>query len=243
MSSTWPLCPDGAATSFLEHAITCHPLALAPFRVVELRALRSEYGVWLAGAPAASTPTGCLVCRNRRPYPPTPVTWDRHSEHAHGTSIDVNWDDNPLRIDGVLSTDFDRFGWEDGCDWLAAWLDPPVGLPVFFRWGGGWTTDLEQAFINLRHAGERIRWGVVDGMHFELALSPAEVKAYDWRALIEEEEAVNKQMQDAIRFVDRLRDGLKPGKDQATVDGAAQRVADSVTWTERQREAVKAAKR
>lgn len=235
MSTDWPLCPDTVPISFLDHEIRVHELAVSPFRVVELRAQRSEYGVWLRTT-ETPTPTGAFNCRNRRPYPETPVTWARHSEHAHAVAVDVNYDDNRLRIDGVLDTDFDRFGSADGRDWLAAWLEPPRGLQVFFRWGGGWVTDLEQACVNLRHNGERIRTGTVDPMHFELELIPAEVRAYDWAALISEEEAVNKQLEDAVRFVDRLRADLKPGKDAATVDGAAERTANAVIWAERERE-------
>lgn len=232
MSSTWPLCFAGSPTQFLGHTITCNPLALRPLRVVELRSWRSEYGAYLERAPVGETPTGCLVCRNRRPYPETPVTPERHSEHAHGVAIDVNWDDNPLSPVGVLVTDFDRFGYADGCDWLEAWLEPPPDLPVFFRWGGGWTTDLQQACLNLRHNGERIRTGVVDGMHFELALTPDEVRRYDWNRVIDQEEAMNEKLKAAADFTEELRRELKPGKDKATVAGAAERTAKAVLKVE-----------
>jgi len=201
-------------------------------RLLELRALRTAYGERL------STGAGTIAffaCRNRRPYPETPVTWSRHSEHAHGTCGDIEPGANPFRPDGVLETDFDRFGYPDGCDWLAAWLEPPPGLPVLFRWGGVWTTDLATACLALRHKGERVRSGVVDAMHFELALTPAEVRAYDWGRAIREEEEMNKRLEEAAEFVERLRDRLKPGKDEATVKGAAERTAEAVRWVEEQK--------
>lgn len=237
MSSTWPLCPDEQVTTlrWLGHDVRVHRLAVPALRVVEFRALRSEYGTRFAMGEIGPTPTGAYNCRNRRPYPETPVTPEHHSEHAHAVAIDVDWDDNPLSTEGILRTNFDRFGYEDGCDWLAAWLEPPEGLPVFFRWGGGWTTDLEQACLNLRHNGERIRTGVVDGMHFELSVTPAEARAYDWDKAIAKEEEMNKRLEAAATFVEELRDGLKPGKDLATVQGAAERTAKAVKWAEEQR--------
>lgn len=248
MSSDWPLCPATQEIDFLGHQIRVHPLAVGAFRLVELRAQRTEYGTWLTGEPDITTPTGGFNCRNRRPYPETPVTWDRHSEHCHGHTVDVNWDDNPLRPDGVLATDFARFGIEDGFDWLACWLDPPPTLRVFYRWGGGWVTDLEQACVNLRHAGERIRTGVVDGMHLELALSLDEVRDYDWKRAIEEEARVNKRLEALLAqsadikksatFVNTLTEELVPGKADATPGGAAKRLARVMRTVERSNEAV-----
>jgi hypothetical protein len=238
MSKTWPLCPESLREiTFLGRAIAVHELAVAPLELVEARALRSAYGVALAEGRLDPAPTGAYVCRNRRPYPEQPVTWDRHSEHAHGIAVDVNYDDNRLRTDGVLVTDFDRFGYEDGVDWLAAWLEPPPGLSVLFRWGGGWVTDLEQASVLLRHNHERIRTGTVDPMHFELALSPEEVRRYDWAGALREVMEVNQKLEQAVRFLEVLREQLKPGKDQATVSGAAKRIAEAVTWVESQRKA------
>lgn len=233
MSTTWPLFPMPATeeVDFLGHSIRVHELAVPAFRVVALRAERTEYGLWLQRTESA-TPTGAFNYRNRRPYPESPVTLSWHSEHAHGVAADVNYDDNPFRTDGVLATDFDRFGYDDGVDWLTCWLEPPDHLPLFFRWGGGWTTDLHQAAVNLRHNGERIRTGSVDPMHFELALTPAECKTYDWRRAIEREEAMNKQIEQAVAFVEKLREELKPGREEATPSGAAQRVARAVRRVE-----------
>lgn len=246
MSITWPLFPKPETTEveLCGHTIYVAAIAVPAFELVDARARRSEYGVWLAETDSF-TPTGAFNYRNRRPYPETPVTVERHSEHAHGVAVDVNYDDNPLRTDGVLVSDFDRFGWEDGCDWLACWLEPPPDLPVFFRWGGGWTSDLEQAGLNLRHNGERIRTGVVDGMHLELVLTPAEVRAYDWDKAIAEEVAMNKQLEAlvaqsagikrATTFVDGVLEELRPGKEDATPAGGAHRVAETILEAEKAR--------
>ena len=209
----------------------------ADWKVVSVETTGKTEEVFCAVVPGteAFTLEGNILtgnCRNRRPYPETPVTWDRHSEHAHAVAADIDYDSNPLRTDGVLQSNFDRFGYEDGCDWLECWLEPPEGLGVLFRWGGGWTTDAGQAAVNLRHNGERIRSGTVDAMHFELALTPAECKTYDWRGAIAKEEAVNKQIEQAVTFVEELREQLKPGREEATPSGAAQRVARAVKRVE-----------
>jgi len=237
VTTTWPLCPNNQVTTlrWLGHDVRVHHLAVPALQVVELRAARSEYGTRFAMGEIGPTPTGAYNCRNRRPYPETPVTLERHSEHAHAVAIDVDWDSNPLRTDGVLATNFDLFGFDDGCDWLDSWLEPPPGLPVFFRWGGGWTTDATQAALNLSHNGERIRTGVVDGMHFELALTPTEAANYNWDKLIWKEGEMNKRLEAAADFVEKVRADLKPGKDAATVVGAAERTAAAVKWVEEQR--------
>lgn len=235
MSTTWPLCPATTELDWLGRTIRVHPLAAPAFRLVELRALRTQYGWALATGGLEPAPTGAYVCRNRRPYPEQPVTWERHSEHAHGVAADVNYDDNRLRADGVLDSDFARFGTEDGEDWLRCWLEPPEGLPVLFRWGGGWVTDPEQACLLLtRHNGERIRSGTVDPMHFELALTPAECKRYDWSGAIRREVEMNEKLNQVVQFLEVLREELKPGAKVATVSGAAKRVAEAVLKVERQ---------
>jgi len=236
LSSTWPLCPhaDIRRIVWLSHEIEVHELAVPPLRLVELRAWRSEYGAGFADGLIGPTPTGAFNCRNRRPYPEQPVTWARHSEHAHAVAVDVDYDSNPLSPYGYLVTDFDRFGYADGVDWLDAWLTPPDGLPALFRWGGGWTTSLRTAALNLARNGSRIRDGVVDGMHFELALTPAQCRAYDWEAAIAEEVAVNKEIQAAIDFTNAVRKGLKPGAAQATPKGAGERVAKATVKVEKQ---------
>jgi len=246
MSLDWPLCPpDKVEIGFLGHRIEVHPDAADAFRLVELRAQRTHYGTWLSEQTRATTPTGGFVCRNRRPHPETPVTEELHSEHCHGHTIDVNWDDNPLREDGLLKTDFDRFGLEDGADWLGCWLEPPPELEAFYRWGGGWTTDLKQATANLERNGQVIRDGVTDGMHFELALTPDEVRAYDWETQIQEEAEMNKQLEalvaraaeikEALAFTQELTVALKPeDQERASASGAAKRVAKTVLKSEQE---------
>lgn len=246
MSLDWPLCPpDNVVIGFLGHRINVHPDAADAFRLVELRARRTRYGTWLSEQTRATTPTGGFACRNRRPFPETPVTEERHSEHCHGHTIDVNWDDNPLSTVGLLKTDFDRFGLDDGGDWLGCWLDLPPGLDAFFRWGGGWTTELKQATANLEKNRQVIREGVVDGMHFELALTPDEVRGYDWETQIREEAEVNKQLEalvakadeikEALTFTQELTEALKPDdQERATPGGAAKRVAKTVLKSEQE---------
>lgn len=231
MSTTWPLCPTTTTIDFLGHRVSVAAAIVPCLRVVELRAWRSEYGARLL----REGMIGAYNCRNRRPYPERPVTWARHSEHAHGTAVDVNWATNSYRSDGVLDSDFARFGLEDGREWLAAWLEPPPGLPVFFRWGGTWGTDLEAAVIALRHEGERVRSGSIDPMHFELALTPSEVRAYDWARAIRQEERMNRELKAAAEFVKVLRQKLKPGTASATAKGAAERTAEAVKWVEQKK--------
>jgi hypothetical protein len=65
---------------------------------------------------------------------------------------------------------------------LARTASPARGpLPV----GWGRTTQPKQAMANLEKNGRVIRDGVVDGMHFELALTPEQVRAYDWETQIQ----------------------------------------------------------
>jgi hypothetical protein len=244
VTTVWPMCPeDRVQIAFLGHEITVLPDVVDAFRLVALRAVRTRYGEFLSTQPLITTPTGGYACRNRRPHPETPVTVELHSEHCHGHTVDVNWDNNPFREDGVLQTDFDRFGLDDGCDWLECWLAPPPGLTVFFRWGGGWTTDLQEACVNLGQNGQQISTGNVDGMHFELALTPEEVQGYDWQTQIDKEAAVNKQLEalvaqaadikDAVTFTKVLTKTLAPpDQEQASAEGAAKRVAKTVTDAE-----------
>lgn len=237
MSTVWPIgVPAGelARIDFLGHEISVREDVVPCFELVAVRAIRSEYGRAYAAREIEPAPTGGYVYRNRRPYPP-PVTVALHSEHSHGTTVDVDYDSNPLRFDGYLESDFDRFGLEDGREWLEAWLEPPPGLPVLFRWGGGWTTDPKTAGILLGHNGERVRTGTVDAMHFELALTPAEVRSYPWAKAIEKEAEMNKELEDAATFVRVLREELEPGRDDATVAGAAKRVAKTVVRDEADR--------
>lgn len=231
MSASWQLCPDGLANfTFLGHQVWAQSLVRPMLELVEVRAWRSEYGRELMQGRGS---IGSYNCRNRRPYPETPVTWERHSEHAHGNgTVDVNSAGNPLRSDGVLVTDMDRHGYEDGLAWLAAWLEPPAGLRVLYRWGGVWTTDVATAGIALRHKGERVRVGVVDPMHFEPSLTASEVRAFDWLSAIRKEEAMNRELEAAAEFVKVLREQLKPGREEATAKGAAGRVADAVKKVE-----------
>jgi hypothetical protein len=77
---------------------------------------------------------------------------------------------------GVLITDFDRFGLEDGVAFVSALL------AAGFRWGGTWSQSIALARAYLAANGHTVRDGRVDAMHFELELSPREVEARDWDA-------------------------------------------------------------
>ena len=48
--------------------------------------------------------------------------------------------------------------------------------------------------------------GVVDGMHFELALTPGEVRAYDWETPIQEEAEMNKQLEALVARADEIKE-------------------------------------
>ena len=61
----------------------------------------------------------------------------------------------------------------------------------------------------------------------------------DWDRLIAKENAMRKEIEDAATFLSELREELVPGKDDATVGGAAKRVASAVTWVEKTKAAAK----
>ena len=83
----------------------------------------------------------------------------------------------------------------------------------------------------------------MDGMHFELALTPEQVRAYDWETQIQEEAEMNKQLEalvtradeikEALAFTQELTVALKPeDQGRATASGAAKRVAKTVLKSE-----------
>src|SRR5262249_9186815 len=109
-----------------------------------------------------------------------PVGPENHSEHAHSIAVDIRPFANSMREDGVLITDFDKFGLEDGVAFVSA------SLTAGFRWGGNWVEpfDYPGAVAAARHAiankNHKVRDGRVDTMHFELELTPEQVKARDF---------------------------------------------------------------
>jgi hypothetical protein len=93
-----------------------------------------------------------------------------------------------------------------------------------FRWGGDYS-------------------GTPDWMHFEFMGTPADAKAMTERARrllqpeIEEADMTPEQeaaVKKAAAFIDTLTDELRPGRDAATVGGAAKRVAAVVLKVEKQ---------
>lgn len=96
-----------------------------------------------------------------------------------------------------------------------------------FRWGGDYS-------------------GTKDWMHFEFMGTPADARAMTAKALRElgdeVEEAEMTPEQEAVlkrtaKFLDRLQEDLRPGKDDATPEGAAARVAATVLEAEGARKA------
>jgi hypothetical protein len=76
-------------------------------------------------------------------------------------------------------------------------------------------------------------------MRFELALTPEEVRAYDWETHIREEAQMNKQLEapvaradenkEALAFTQELAVALKPeNHERVSASGAAKRVAKTV---------------
>ncbi len=90
-----------------------------------------------------------------------------HSEHSHPIALDINPPANPLKDDGVLRTDFGRFGIEDGVGFVNAFKE------AGFRWGGDWSTDPSNTERVLRSNERKVRDGRVDPMHFEYVGPPA----------------------------------------------------------------------
>jgi peptidoglycan hydrolase-like protein with peptidoglycan-binding domain len=154
------------------------PDAVLAFRLAETLAKRTQYGAFLCTRPDW-TWFQTFAFRPIR-GDGGPVTPDNHSEHAHSIAVDIRPFANPMRDDGVLITDFDTFGLEDGVAFVSAFLK------AGFRWGGNWVEPFNypgavaaarQAIANANH---KVRDGRIDTMHFELELTPDQVKSRDF---------------------------------------------------------------
>lgn len=87
--------------------------------------------------------TGAYVCRR--------ITGGTgYSLHAYGTAVDINWDTNPYRADGVLVTDMPA---EMVAEIVG--LRTVSGAPVW-GWGGAYRT-------------------IKDAMHYEIVCTPADL--------------------------------------------------------------------
>lgn len=156
--ATWgPPCDSSNLTPVLlfGQTETVHRCAVEAFKYAELLALRTAYGRMLV-ARDERTDFQTYACR---PIRGTENTW---SNHSWARATDIRPSANPMREDGVLITDFDKFGYRDGLAFIYAFLD------AGFRWGGTWSHDKATAASALHRNGQKVRDGRVDTMHFEL---------------------------------------------------------------------------
>jgi D-alanyl-D-alanine carboxypeptidase len=183
--SVWPgVWPDPIPQSkpvLFGRAVAVHPKAVLPFQLAEALALQTRYGQLLRSAPDW---TWFQTFANRGIRSADPPI---HSEHSHSIAVDVRPAFNPMRDDGVFLTDFDRFGIDDGVEFVMAFYR------AGFRWGAIWTSPLDHSLTDIEKLvrgafakkGQGIRDGRVDTMHFELELSPAQVAARNYAKEIE----------------------------------------------------------
>ena len=242
MTDQWSQCEDWASVPiFGGPAATWNKHAAPVLQYVTKRVeVGSRYGVFLADGWRRGERTWfqTAACRDIRGS-------TAHSEHAHTVAVDIRPWENPLRDDGVLITDFDRFGIEDGESFLHSMMDPIPGLRAPWQWAGAaWTSDVDVALKYFREGrGEKVRDGRVDAMHFELDnhVTPSLVAAVDWpkiAAAMEEGEMAYLSEEDQKKlkaFLDELLAKLGTKDDPtkpASPGGAASRLASSVRKTE-----------
>lgn len=136
-----------------------HRLGIEAVKFAELRATATRYGRFMAER-ADPWDFQTYNCR--------PVTGSTtgYSLHSWPRAVDIRPSENALRDDGVLVSDFDRFGLQDGVEFIAAFL------ACGFRWGATWSDSRAEAAAALRRNGQRLRQGRVDAHHFELDKPP-----------------------------------------------------------------------
>lgn len=141
---------------------TVHKEAVLSFKVAELLASASKYGQELTKLDN-NYKVQTFVCRPIRGS-------ESYSRHAYGIAVDIKPWVNPMRDDGLLYTDFDKFGVKDGYKFVKAWTD------AGFRWGGIWSSIGSAVLGALRLIqGAKVRSGRTDPMHMELGDSPVPV--------------------------------------------------------------------
>lgn len=129
-------------------------------KFAELKALRTKYGRDLRAFGQSSNANATFAvqtyaCRAIRGGAiPSMHSWPR--------AADIKPWLNPMRDDGVLTTDFRKYGLVDGLRWVNAWLWSG------FRWGATWSGQKPMARRFLLRVGQKVRDGRVDPMHFEL---------------------------------------------------------------------------
>jgi hypothetical protein len=145
---------------------TWHPAGIYPVKYAELLALRTDYGRFLVQRRQAGylSDIQTYACR---PIRGSTTSW---SYHSWPRALDIRPAENPMRDDGVLETDFTRFGLLDGLRFVSAFLS------AGFDWGATWddtdplSSDEKVRLVRrmLLRAGQKVRDGRVDAMHFEL---------------------------------------------------------------------------
>jgi len=157
MSSEWSRCQtaDHVKVAALGQTVRWHKDCILPFRAAIKLASRTEYGKWLLGRKELWD-VQTYACREVR-------GGSGHSEHSHPVALDVRPGSNPMRDDGILITDYDRFGLDDGEAFVNAFIW------CGFRSGIAYYTIPEKTRSYLAQNGKKIRDGRVDPMHFEFA--------------------------------------------------------------------------
>lgn len=171
MSKQWEVCPKRGLVRvrLLGSTITCNALLVPQLRAFASMALYTRYGKWLMEQSGA---VQCYACRQARGS-------SGHSEHAHGTALDVRPGSNPMttpiggRRRPILVTDMARFGVGDGVAFVNA------AKRAGFRWGADWTTDLRlTGKVLARNGRENVYVNrVSDAMHLESALTPGDLRS------------------------------------------------------------------
>lgn len=228
MTSQWEVCPGQKAVPIFggPPAAWCPGCAQLLTFVTDRIAAGSRYGRKLAADWRAGNWSyfQTFACRSVRGS-------TTHSEHAHSVAFDVRPFANSLHDDGVLVTDFDRYGEDDGIAFLHSIMDPIPGLGNPFQWGGGnYTNDVAIAVAYFKRRGSKIINGRVDAMHFEVdnAVTPERIAALDWAALSGEDDLqlTDKQAK-AMEFIADHEDDITKLLDIAKGASIAMTDADS----------------
>ena len=138
---------------------TWHRDGVEAVKYAEMLALRTDYGRFLARRREPSD-FQTYACR------PIRGTTDTYSLHSWPRAVDIRPSENPMREDGILVSDFTRFGLDDGVAFVRAFL------AAGFRWGGTWSDDPRVAARALANEGHKVLAGRCDTMHFELDGDP-----------------------------------------------------------------------
>lgn len=167
MSSYWSKCntDNHYRVAALGQTVRWHKDALLPFLAALKLARKTEYGKWLTSRKELWD-VQTYACRDIRGS-------DDHSEHAHPVALDVRPSANPMREDGILTTDFDKFGVDDGAAFVNAFL------ACGFSSGIAYYTDAALTRGYLEKNGQRIRpkGKRVDPMHFQFVRGPEWIEA------------------------------------------------------------------